>query len=267
MKDTIEIGLFVGRVLLLSEISFIVRVKLVVGAFVSIIRLLLFKQKRVKYFGNDFIHESLVGPVLIYPHEIASDLLKQIPGVELKYILDIGGNVGQFAVTLVNMMDIESIDIVEPNPNIFTTLKKNTSFYKQIQCYNFAIGKPGKQQFFYEKDRSTTGSLIRNNAYLSEKAIRTIKVKVINRIQSFTGRKDYDLIKIDVEGYESEVIKNLKGVKTKYLLIEVSANREKNYSTSELYRQIAKNFGEFEILYQDSTNAETDSYDVLLKFG
>ncbi|MCA9380145.1 FkbM family methyltransferase [Candidatus Dojkabacteria bacterium] len=266
MKKIAEIGVFIFRVLLLSEISLKMRINLILGAYFSIFTLIFHRQKRVKYFGHDFIHESIVGPVLIYPHEISTDLIKQTSGERLKYVLDIGGNLGQFAITLVNMMDLVQLDIVEPNPTIFNTLKSNTSFYKQISCYNFAIGKPGIQKFYYKKGKSATGSFIKSNAYLNEETTRTVKVEVVNKIQSHTKRSNYDLIKIDVEGFEMEVVKNLKGIKTKYLLIEVSSNREKNYSTSELYSQIAKTFGEFEIVYQDASDSQTNSFDVLLRF-
>lgn len=266
MRDAIEIGVFIIRVLLITEISLTTRVDLVVSAFLSVFRLIIFKQKNVRYFGHNFVHESIVGPVLIYPHEVAADLLRQIPGENIKHVLDIGGNLGQFSITLANMKAIDKIDVIEPNPHIFDILKSNSSSYEQIKCYNIAIGKPGNQKFYYEKNKSATGSFVKNNAYFDEKSLKQVTVKVTDKIQTLTGRSRYDLIKIDVEGYEYQVLKHMKGITTKYLFLEISSNREKDYVTSELYGLLLERFGSFEIIFQSHTGKGVNSFDILLKF-
>ena len=266
MKDAIEIGVFITRVLFLTEIPLPTRIDLVLSAFISLFRLAIFKQKKVRYFGHQFVHESIVGPVLIYPHEIASDLLRQIPGEEIKNVLDIGGNLGQFSITLANMKEVERIDVVEPNPNIFDILKSNSSSYEQIRCYNIAIGKPGKQKFYYEKNKSANGSFIRNNAFFDVGSLKQVTVQVTDKIHSLTGISKYDLIKIDVEGYEYQVIKHMKGITTKYLFLEISSNREKDYVTSKLYELLVERFGPFEVIFQGHTGKGVNSFDILLKF-
>jgi len=266
MRDAIEIGVFIIRVLLITEIPFITRIDLVVSAFLSLFGLIFFKKKKVRYFGHDFVHESIVGPVLIYPHEVASDLLRQIPNEKIKSVLDIGGNLGQFSITLANMNEVDRIDIIEPNPHIFGILKSNCSSYENIKCHNVAVGKPGNQKFYYEENKSATGSFVKNNAYFDAKSLKQVTVKVTDKIHSLTGRSKYDLIKIDVEGYEYQVIKHLKGISTKFLFLEISSNREKDYVTSELYGLLLERFGSFEVIFQSHTGKGVNSFDILLKF-
>lgn len=265
MRETIELCVFITRILFLIEIPFFTRISLIINAFFALFRMLLFKKKIVNYFGHNFIHESIVGPVLIYPYELSSGILRQIPAGEVKNVLDIGGNLGQFSVTLANMTKVENIDVIEPNPSIFGVLETNTSNYEQIKCYNLAIGKSGNREFYYEKGKSATGSFVKNNVSTSNGPLSEVSVKVTDKISSYTGRSKYDLIKIDVEGFEYDVIKNLKGIKTKYMFIEISTNREKPYVYSQILGLIAKTFGEFELLYQDYADADLNSFDILIE--
>lgn len=243
------------------------RLSLIFEAFIGLVKFLIFKKKRVKYFGHEFIHESIVGPALIYPYEISSYLLKQLPEGKLQNVLDIGGNLGQFSITLLNMAKVKRIDIIEPNPYVFSILQRNSSGYKPIRCYNVAIGQRGKHKFYYEENKSATGSFIKNNSFQDKNSLREITVEVTDKIHLVTGISHYDLIKVDVEGYEYQVIKNLKGVSTKYLFLEVSSDREKEYVTSELYKLLVEIFGSFEVLFQRQSGRNTKSFDILLKFG
>ncbi len=258
----------IWRLLFLRDLALGKRLSIVVGTFVALGKNAIFRKKSLRYFGKPLIYEYWSDPLtmLAYPHEIATGILKQIEAEEIQTVLDIGGNIGQFSVTLTNMADPRKIDVLEPNSGIIDILKTNTRYYDNIKVYNLGVGKKGKQEFYYEQARSAIGSVIKENAYHNSQSLRKVEVEFTDNVSKITKTQKYDLVKIDVEGFEYDVIKNLKGVKAKYMFIEISTNREKPYIYSQILKLIAETFGEYELLYQDYADADLNSFDILLEF-
>ncbi len=236
----------------------------------SLITGLIFRRKVIPYFGHWFYYDDITLPITLitYPDEVASHVLSQIdPNFKVKTVLDIGGNIGQFAVTTAALSDAQTIDVFEPNPEIFNLLEKNSEMYPEIKRYKYGVGKPGTFAFFFRKNKSATGSIIKGNSDKKiDEGIEEISIDVIDNIKNHTKRNSYDLVKIDVEGSELEVLKNMQGIKIKYLYIEISADRDKPYSTSEIYSLIGQQFGKFEVVYQDRLEKGTPCFNVLLYF-
>lgn len=230
-------------------------------------------QRRIKYLGHRFDYDNIATPLNImpYPDDICSDLLGRML-IRPRRILYIGGNLGQFSVTLSYFLKKPNIDIFEPNPAVYSLLKNNIGrVNKNAKVYNYALSPDGnrgkKINFYYEPGRSATGSFIRNNASNDRSKLSKIEVQAINSPSKLTGIKEYDLIKIDVEGFEIDVVKSLKGIRTKYLFIEVSsANRNRRYNDSELLLEIRKIFGDYIIEYMTGYKGTELIYEVLLKF-
>lgn len=258
--------IYIIKVLSLPEITFTKKIDLLLSAWLSLFRLILLRQRKVKYFGNNFIHESLVGPVLTYPYEVSANILRQVLETRIQYVLDIGGNVGQFSITMVNMTKVKQIDVLEPNPEIYSLLEQNTKYYPQINLFNVGVGKKGSRTFYFKEHKSSTGSIVKSNANDDQSSLKKIKINLTDNLAGMTKRSKYDLIKIDVEGSEYEVIENLKGVETKYLYMEISANREKSFLSSDIFVLIEKRLGKFNILWQEETNNKSVCYNTLLGF-
>jgi len=258
----------VWRILFLKDLPLGSRIVFVVNVFISLLKNAILKKKSIRYFGKPFIYEYWSDPLtfLAYPHEISTAVLKQVKAKEIQQVLDIGGNVGQFSITLANMVNPQKIDVFEPNGNIIDTLKINVSNYDNIRIFNLGIGKRGKQNFYYQMGKSAIGSMIKKNAYQDIESLQKVEVKFTDDIAHTTGTSKYDLVKIDVEGYEYDVIKSLKGIKTKYMFIEISTNREKSFLSSEIFALIEKRLGKFDILWQEETNNKSVCYNVLLGF-
>ena len=56
---------------------------------------------------------------------------------QARLIFDIGANVGKFA--LANAATTKKIVAIEPNPDIFQKLQKNTLQYGNIECLEYAV--------------------------------------------------------------------------------------------------------------------------------
>ncbi len=226
-----------------------------------------FKRKRISYLNQPFEYDNRFTPlnIQIYPHEIETKILSNMEKPP-KSVLDIGGNIGQFITTLAYYCRGLEADVFEPNPEILTILKQNVSGYKDIRVFNYGVGRPGKINFYYEPGRSAIGGVIKRNAGKKQRVTK-LSVELTDDVYKLTKRKKYDLIKIDVEGYEFETLKYLAdNVHTRYLFIEISGvDRKGKYHHSELFKQIEKSFGQYEILNITALDKQYDVFDLLLK--
>lgn len=225
------------------------------------------KRMKVKYLGNDMHYDNFATPLTLqlYPHEINNSILKNVSS-KPRRVLDIGGNIGQFSLTLAHALkDKVKIDIVEPNSEIYGLLKRNVSHKKNIKTFNAGIGNPQIKHLFYAPGRSGTGSVFKSNTE-SIRSNKKLAINMVNDIKALTGCEEYDLTKIDVEGYEYSLLEAIRPFKTKYLFLEASLNRYKNFQHSQLFSMIENKFGKFDILHLSGANSRTNNFDVLFKF-
>lgn len=226
------------------------------------------KNLRVRYLGSTLHYDNFATPLTLqlYPHEISQNILANVSPLKISKVLDIGGNIGQFSLTLSHALDNKvKIDVLEPNPVAFELLQKNTSAKPNIKVYNVGVGATDSLYMYYTPGKSGTGSVFRANTSKAKLA-KKIKIKLVNNISTLTGQKEYDLIKIDVEGYEYSLLEAIKPLRTKYLFMEVSLNRYKNFSHSQLFGLIEDKFGKFDIVHLSAADAGTNNFDILLKF-
>ena len=180
------------------------------------------KNKTILINRNKFFYDNENTPILL--DNLYSDLkflkkyLKKNPE-----ILDIGANIGQFAILAKYIFPNASINSYEPNKKIFQLLKKNTQNYKKIQIFNFAVGDANEEkQLYYVNNKSAQGSIYKNNCSYNLSNKEILKEKIL--IKKINLLKNYDLVKIDTEGYELKIIKSIKYFNFKYIYIENSEN-------------------------------------------
>ncbi len=142
------------------------------------------------------------------------DCLKQIAHKTdvTKVILDIGANNGRWALLVSNFFEFSKIECFEPFPDTFEFLKKNIDLNKisknNIEVNNFALGsKVG--QFFMESDHIKNSGM---NKISNQKSDFQISVNTVDTFLSHQINSDVSVIKIDVEGFEMEVLLGAKAV-------------------------------------------------------
>lgn len=231
---------------------------------------LLFFNKKVNYLGNSFFYDNPILPfsLMAYPKEIKETIVDLIDSNKIKTVLDIGGNLGQFSITINYFLKSVKIDILEPNKQAFDLLEKNIAKYSNLKAFNVGIGKEGKTKMYFTPGKSAIGSLNKANAVnnIKDKIVET-EISLVEDVSKYTKTKKYDLVKIDVEGYEYDLLKNIILDTPKYLYIELSGPaREHDYSIPNIYDLIEKKFGEFEIVYSDQVSKEVNGFNQLLKF-
>jgi FkbM family methyltransferase len=137
-------------------------------------------------------------------------------------VLDIGANIGQFSLPLSETLCKNKIDCsvyaFEPNPEIFNSLKNNIEMNRGLSSvltsYPYAVGDHfGEIPFIYGMRNSGAGRFIHDET----KSI--VKVQ-LTTVEEFLRQSDNNgivsFIKIDVEGFEPEVIKGADSIIKKH---------------------------------------------------
>lgn len=134
-------------------------------------------------------------------HYILSELLNSD-----SHIVDLGANVGNFYTLMHNKYGCTCY-AVEASPKLFVDLPALPNIY----TYNYAIGKYNGETDFYLSEDSEANSLqpvIASTFGLTD----TITVRMITIEKFFLDQKipfPLDLLKIDIEGAETDVINTL----------------------------------------------------------
>ncbi len=172
-----------------------------------------------KIDNNEIVYhtKSEIGISLFYNGEFEKNEL-EICKRYLKQdsiILDIGANIGIHSIYFSKIASKGLILSFEPSNETFILLLKNVSQFENIVPINIAISdRNSVSKFFIASD----------NAYSSLKDTQRKAIKrVINvpciKLDEFSILKTLnkiDFIKIDVEGFESEVIKGMGSLIDKY---------------------------------------------------
>jgi len=117
------------------------------------------------------------------------------------YIIDIGANVGGFAVWAHEYFDNPKIDCYEPIKENFNLLRQNTEG-TDIAIRNIAIGKEdGERMMYYGLHNCGEASMFEGKEQSKEGEL----VKVM----SAKHLPPCDIIKIDTEGAEIEILENI----------------------------------------------------------
>jgi FkbM family methyltransferase len=129
-------------------------------------------------------------------------------------VFDVGANVGNYTKILIDAgVDAKSIYAFEPNPVTFDILSKNLSTIKHVFPIKVALSDQAGKMLLFDRDDEKSSS----HASLSQKIFAEIymvdnneKLVQVDTIDSFSKYKNIDFIdflKIDVEGYEINVLK------------------------------------------------------------
>lgn len=163
-------------------------------------------------------------------------------------IIDVGANIGQTAMNFAKISEQNSmIHAFEPDPVNYSkaleNLKRNP--FKNIRYYNIGLGSANEELSLKINSPLNRGG----NRIDRKKALGSLIIK-IERLDDVLERENVqkvDLIKIDVEGFELEV---LKGAKTTILLhkpllyIEVDdANLQQQGTSASRLIQFIKDLG------------------------
>jgi FkbM family methyltransferase len=231
-------------------------------------------ERTFSWYSRVVTLESRFGPVLIHVHDflakqikLRSDLTGEIA------VLDIGANVGQFGIAMLSNFDAVTIFSFEPNQVPFRILQMNSVSESGWHVFNKGIAEETKKsEFYWTPGRSGQGSIHSANASLdlfnksgADVMQNTVDFIAIDDAIAIMGnRNSFDLVKIDVEGLEAEILKQLHLINWRYVLVEVSQKRNGCLSELEALGLLRSEFTDPEMISRIG-NIKSSTYDILVR--
>ena len=169
-------------------------------------------------------------------------------------MVDVGANVGDWSHALLASAHVGQHVALEPNPAVFKTLEARPEAFPHARCLNVAAGASNTSLPLHSTLGSQCSSLLSPKSEMRD--LYGDAMQVTNMVQVPVERLDdilrdfaeIFLMKIDVQGYEREVLQGATASlsKTKWLLIEVNfvAHYEQDILFAELNARLtAQGFG------------------------
>ena len=147
-----------------------------------------------------------------YEPFLIQDICLTLP--ENGVFVDIGANVGFFSREVARRFPGARVFAFEPNPRIYPILRRNLSAFSNGRCFQMALGAREGVLDFFHGEESCVGSFAQR--YTSQHPANQLKAQIQKSKVTVTAGDvalaevgTIDVIKMDVEGYESQVFKGM----------------------------------------------------------
>lgn len=181
---------------------------------------------------------------LVKYHSHFENILKKH---SIKSVIDIGANEGQFARHIHTVIPEAKIYSFEPLKEPFKKLEALKDSISNFKCFNTALGNDTNKIDIWKSSFSPSSSMLsmeqlHKNIY--PKSAELTKESVdLDKLDNFKSKLDISgkyLIKIDVQGFEKEVIAGGKETIGKATLLLVETSFVSLYSNQPLFDEIAE---------------------------
>jgi FkbM family methyltransferase len=138
-------------------------------------------------------------------------------------LVDVGANVGQFAVVAKLFFPGATLHAFEPDPQAFGRLEANVGHLKGVHLHNVGVGEREERRPFYGHPLSVMSSFEPPRG-TQPSSVRELPVRPLDDI-GLPG--PIDLLKVDVEGHELHVLRGARRTlrDARHLLLELSLER------------------------------------------
>ncbi|HEX2926392.1 MAG TPA: FkbM family methyltransferase [Ruminiclostridium sp.] len=160
-------------------------------------------------------------------------------------ILDVGGAIGNTARLYAKSFPRSRVWVFEPMKETYQKLQAATSSFPNITLVNKAVGSTVGRTVINRANRITSSSILNirsesNSAVFSDTLIKKGEEEIEITTLDSTVPKDtkISILKIDVQGYELEVLKGAKETLTRTSIITLELNNHENYQNAPKYYEI-----------------------------
>lgn len=227
----------------------------------------LMKTLRKHLKSSDFIQKNFrryVEPML----PVSEPELYLLRQMSFRSVLDVGANVGVYSVWLSRISNrIWSFEPLDYPLHVLRVLS-----LPNVKVMPFALGdKSGKQSIFIPRSVGRSehplASLSQTEfADFKDVEAKTIEVRRFDDLQSEISAKDIDFVKIDVEGFELQVLRGMSELirgQHPLFLIEIEARHNKSYQ--EVF-EFLSTFGYRPFYTKDGKGLQQTGPDQIAKF-
>jgi FkbM family methyltransferase len=230
-------------------------------------------QRQVAFLGRPFCYDNRLMPALLegYPRELA-EMHRHVDFRTATRILDVGANVGQFGFVLKSFFPHLEILSFEPNPEAYELLASNAAQFSGWRCFPFGLARTSESRdFFVVEGKSAQGSVYAENAAVNllRSDVKQLQVQLEYlsdaALAAYGLPREYDFVKIDVEGFESDVLASLDRIRWRFMYLEVSLARQGRTTLDEVMRLIERTRGARpRVVHQEHSGDAADVLHVIL---
>jgi len=231
--------------------------------------------QKVRLIFKMLLVEKIFNPLSAFHHK---RILMHLRNFDIDKIIDIGAHKGEFLENMLKIEKINSFYAFEPQKNVFKELSKKFVGNERVKLFNYAMDKEisnKKLKINKISMKSSLAEVNENSLYLklinflarsksnfeSEYEVQTVTVDKI--FENTNLQKS--LLKVDVEGFEMNVIKGsqMKLKEIPYILLE---NQFGNHFKNNNFKDITKLLSEQNfIIYKKFVFPTMHYQDVLFK--
>ena len=193
--------------------------------------------------------EKIFNPISSFHHKRISRYLREL---DIEKIIDVGAHKGEFLEKMLKIEKINSFYAFEPQKNIFNELSEKFSNNKKVTLFNYAMDKEITKKKLKINKLSMTSSLAEineNSLYIKFKNFLSqtksnfeyeyeVQTNTVDKIFEGISLKKA-LLKIDVEGFEINVIEGSK-MKLKEIPFVLLENQFGNHYKNNNFEDIIK---------------------------
>lgn len=148
--------------------------------------------------------------------------------VNPKNILDLGSNIGLSTIFFATKYPEAKIISIEPDPETFKILEKNTKQFSNVILLNCAVSDKNGSVDFFKNKKHNASSIFHRNAEDQKITVNTVSLV---DVFSKNNLSEIDILKFDIEGAEFKVFENWnEWQKVKSITGEIHADLAENES-------------------------------------
>ena len=173
------------------------------------------------------------------------DKYEWLRGKDIKTVIDVGANTGQFAKYIHKLLPDARIYSFEPLKNCYDQLHKNMKAIPNFRAFQFALGNENEQRTMYRNDFSPSSSLLQMEELHKEvfpqtehTTLEKIEIRRLDDISKELDIVDNLLVKIDVQGFEDKVILGGERVISMASVLIVETSFQSLYRRQHLFDMI-----------------------------
>lgn len=187
---------------------------------------------QLKNYKTDLIEKLLFENSEFYEEEILNDLSIYLSSSSI--VLDIGANIGNHTIYFSVISQVAQVYSFEPILETFERLANNI---KLNQCENVTLFNCGlgAENSFAEADNLTFG----NNGAMKIKYSHDSNSIIVKPLDDFYFSSKVDFMKIDVEGFEEEVLKGgVNRIKMDRPVIFIEIHKQNYFRVEECLKKL-----------------------------
>jgi len=205
-------------------------------------------------------------------------VLSHLSITNIKTVLDVGANEGQYSLELRKAGYRDCIISFEPLSEVYQKLKLTAAKDKKWQTYNFALGDANKTASINVSKHSPSSSILPmtrlhseaapGSEYLSEEEIEIRTLDSIFDTLNISGRNVF--LKVDTQGYEKKVLDGainslsyISGIQLELSATELYKGEENYYSLCRFVEE--RNFHLVRVIpgFSDKSTREMLQFDAI----